>query len=405
MLIEIAWKNIWRNKKRSIVILTAIALGLSGGIFSTGIMVGIAESMVNNAIDGDLAHIQIHTKAFKDNPLIQNSIPGADTVIQQLRSLVGMKGVSGRVKIEGMASSPATNSGVEIVGIAPKAEASVTSIAGKIMEGSYLDSSNRNSVIIGKKLAEKLNLRVRSKLVLSFAGRDGSIIYGAFRIAGLFETESALFDKSRVFALDEDMTRLLGGSPTVHEIAIRLVQGQSMPEALSSIRSAYPHLVVESWKDLAPELKLTAELTNVTMLFFLAIILFGLLFGITNTMLMSVLDRIREFGMVMAIGMKRKRVFAQIILETIFLSLSGSGIGMALGVIVLSITQHTGINLSVFAEGLSIYGISSMLYPSVPLELYFELGVLIVLTALGAAVYPGIKATRLKPAEAIRTYA
>jgi len=152
-------------------------------------------------------------------------------------------------------------------------------------------------------------------------------------------------------------------------------------------------------------LKLTAELTNVTMLFFLAIILFGLLFGITNTMLMSVLDRIREFGMVMAIGMKRKRVFAQIILETIFLSLSGSGIGMALGVIVLSITQHTGINLSVFAEGLSIYGISSMLYPSVPLELYFELGVLIVLTALGAAVYPGIKATRLKPAEAIRTYA
>ena len=213
MLVGIAWKNIWRNKKRSVVILTAIALGLSGGIFSTGVMVGIADSMVNNAIDGDLAHIQIHTQAFKDNPLIQNSIPDAGVLIKDLHSITSIKEISGRVKIEGMASSPATNSGVEIIGVTPSAEASVTSLSGKMVEGTYLDSTNRNSVIIGKKLAEKLNLHVRSKLVLSFAGLDGSIIYGAFRIAGLFETESALFDKSKVLVLDQDISRLLGGTP------------------------------------------------------------------------------------------------------------------------------------------------------------------------------------------------
>lgn len=405
MLAGIAWKNIWRNKKRSAVILTAIALGLCGGLFATGIMVGIAESMVNTAIDRDLAHIQIHTKEFKDNPLIQNSIPDADKLVKELHSVIGIKGVSGRVKIEGMASSPATNSGVEIIGIDPHAEATVSSVAKSIHEGTYLDSIIKNSVVVGKKLAEKLNLRVRSKLVLSFPGCDGSIIYGAFRIAGLFETESTIFDKSTVFVDERDITRLLGGTPIIHEIALRLVNAQTMPDVLSSLRSAYPQFAIESWKDLAPELKLTAELTNVTMLFFLGIILFGLLFGITNTMLMSVLDRVREFGMVMAIGMKRKRVFAQIFLETVFLSLVGSIIGIILGVIVLGITHQTGINLSIFADGLSFYGISAMLYPAVPLELYFELGILIILTALGSAVYPGLKATRLKPAQAIRTYA
>jgi putative ABC transport system permease protein len=337
--------------------------------------------------------------------LVQNSIPDAGPLLGSLRTMREIQGVSGRVKIEGMASSAATNSGVEIVGITPETEASVTAVRNKIVEGKYFDPFSKNPVLVGKKLATKLGLRVRSKIVLSFAGCDGSIIYGAFRIVGLFETESAVFDKSMVFVVDRDLTGLLGGPAVVHEIAIRLARASDVPEVLASLRSSSPNLIIESWKDLAPELKLTAELTNVSMLFFLGIILFGLLFGITNTMLMSVLDRVREFGMVMAIGMKRTRVFAQIILETVYLSLVGSAAGIALGVISLSITQHTGIDLSMFAEGLSSYGISSMLYPMIPPELYSELGILIILTALVAAVYPGLKATRLKPADAIRTYA
>jgi putative ABC transport system permease protein len=404
MFFGMAWRNVWRNKKRSFVILTSIALGLCGGIFATGVMTGMAESMVDTAIDRDLAHIQIHTRAFKDNPLVQNSLPDADSLIAQLRSIPGITGISGRAKIEGMASSPETNSGVEIVGIDPAAEASTTTIFKRIVEGKYLASGRPNSVIIGKVLAEKLGLHLHSKLVLSFPGLDGSIIYGAFRIDGIFETESSLFDKSTVYVDNRDISRLLGVHSIVHEIAIRLARAESVPRVLAALRAAYPRLAVESWKDLAPELKITDELTNVTMLFFLAIILVGLLFGITNTMLMSVLDRVREFGMVMAIGMKRKRVFAQIVLETGLLSLVGSVVGVSAGILIIDVTHRTGIDLSVFAEGLSSYGISPMLYPALPLEMYFELGVLILLTALGAAIYPGIKATRLKPAEAIRTY-
>ena len=405
MLTGIAWRNIWRNRKRSFVILTAIALGLCGGIFATGIMIGMAESMVNTSIDRDLGHLQIHTTSFKENPSVNSFIVDGDSVAASVRVLRGVKGVSARMVVEGMASSPATNSGVKIVGIDPEDEASVTTITKAIVGGAFLREAGRTPAVVGKKLAEQLNLKLGSKLVLSFAGRDGSIIYGSFGIVGLFDTEWSVFDKGTVFVRRGDLASLLGSAALVHEIAVRLENAQLLPQVLNALKLKYPSLDVESWKDLAPELKLTSETTDISMLFFLGIILLGLLFGITNTMLMSVLDRVREFGVLMAIGMKRKRVFTLIILETVFLSLSGSVVGVALGAIAVRITQSTGIDLSVVSEGLSSYGIASVLYPEVPPILYVELGVLVIITALIAAIYPGIKATKLNPARSIRTYA
>jgi putative ABC transport system permease protein len=304
-----------------------------------------------------------------------------------------------------MASSPASNSGVQIVGVIPQDETMVTTDQKRIVEGKYLDDVGRYPLVIGKKLAEKLGVRVHSKVILSFAGRDGSIIYGSFRVVGIFETESTVFDRSTLFIRRSDLAGLLGGPPLVHEIAVRLERAESLPGILASTKAKYPTLAVDGWKDLAPELKLTSEMTDVSMLFFLAIILFGLLFGITNTMLMSVLDRVREFGVLMAIGMKRKRVFWLIIFETVFLSLTGGVMGVVVGAVAIDITYKTGINLSIVAEGLSSYGISSMLYPFIPPMMYLWLALLVILTALCAAIYPGLKATKLNPASSIRTYA
>ena len=387
------------------VMLSAIALGLSGGLFSTGIMIGMADSMVNTAIDRYLGHLEIHSTSFKQDPLVNDSIPGASNIVSSLKARSGVTGVSARTVIEGMVSSPVTNSGAQIVGVNPADELSTTTTGRKIVQGEYLNEVGRFPVVVGKKLAEKLELRIRSKLVLSFAGRDGSIIYGSFRIAGIFETESMIFDKSTVFVRRDDLAALLGGPPLIHEIAVRLSNAQSVPTTLRSIREQLPHLAVDSWKELAPELKLTAEMTDVSMLFFVGLILFGLLFGITNTMLMSVLERVREFGVLMAVGMKRKRVFWLIMLETVFLSLSGGIIGGIFGALLIDVTSRTGIDLSIVAEGLSSYGISSMLYPAVPSLMYAELGLLVIVTAVCAAVYPGMKATKLKPAASIRTYA
>jgi putative ABC transport system permease protein len=405
MLIGIAWRNIWRNKKRSLVLLTAIALGLCGGVFSTGLMVGMAETMVNTAIDRYLGHAEIHTKAFKANPIINEFIPNGDSIAASLKSMKGVIGVSARTVLEGMASSTVTNTGAQIVGVNPSDESTVTTDAKRIIAGEYLNEKGRFPVVVGKKLSEKLDLRLRSKLVLSFAGRDGGIIYGSFRVVGIFETESTAFDGSTLFVRRSDLAALVGGAPLIHEIALRMQNAEVVPQILASIRRSLPDLAVDSWKDLAPDLKFMAEVTDIYMLFFVGIILFGLLFGITNTMLMSVLDRVREFGVLMAIGMKRKRVFWLVMLETVFLSLSGAIVGIVIAMVGIDITSRTGIDLSIVAEGLSSYGISSMLYPFIPTLMYFEIAFLVILTALGAAIYPGIKATRLNPATSIRTYA
>ena len=387
------------------MMLTAIALGLCGGLFATGIMVGMAESMVNTAIDRYIGHFEIHSKTFKANPLINDFIANGDSIAASLRDVQGVVGVSARTVIEGMASSPISNSGVQIVGVIPREESSVTTDAKRAVDGSYLDNVGRYPVFLGKTLAEKLGVRVHSKLVLSFAGLDGSIVYGSFRVMGIFETESTVFDRSTLFVRRNDLAGLLGGHPLVHEIAVRLASADLVPQMLAMEKTKYPALAVDGWKDLAPELKLTDEMTDISMLFFLAIILFGLLFGITNTMLMSVLDRVREFGVLMAIGMKRKRVFWLIIFETVFLSLTGAVIGVIAGAIIIDITNRTGIDLSVVGAGLSSYGISTMLYPYIPMKMYGGLAVLVILTALCAAIYPGIKATKLNPASSIRTYA
>ena len=161
---------------------------------------------------------------------------------------------------------------------------------------------------------------------------------------------------------------------------------------------------VETWKKLAPELDMTYEFLIIEMQIFLGIILAALLFGITNTMLMSVLDRVREFGMLMAVGMKRMRVFFLIMIETVILSLFGGIIGMVLGTFTIWYFADKGIDLSLFSEGLAAYGMPTVLYPILPFYFYGVLTTMIIITGILAAVYPSIKTIKLRPANAIRTY-
>ncbi|HKB85072.1 MAG TPA: FtsX-like permease family protein [Ignavibacteriaceae bacterium] len=404
MLFLLAWKNVWRNKKRSLIILIAIALGLGCGLFASAVMYGMWDSTVNAAIDRDLSHIQIHTEKFRKENLIENYIPGGEEIERQIEKIDGVKAVSGRTIIDGMAASASSSTGVEIKGIIPDQEEKVTSVVSSITEGEYFEGVSRNPIVIGRELAKKLDLKLHSKIVLSFQGTDGNIIYAAFRISGIFETESSSFDKSNVFVKQSDLFNLLNSNPIIHEIAVRLTTVQVMDPAVKKLRGMYKNLSVETWQQLAPELSLTYETLTVELNIFLGIILFALLFGITNTMLMSVMERIRELGVLMAVGMKRTRVFILIIIETVFLSITGGIIGMLLGASSIWITAQKGINLSLFSQGLSSYGISSHLFPGLPGELYPILFVMIIITALISAVYPAFKAIRLNPASAIRTY-
>jgi putative ABC transport system permease protein len=404
MLIALAWKNIWRNKKRSLIILTAITLGIWAGLFSVAVMFGSWDTTVNSTIDRHLSHLQIHTKAFKDDNLISNYIPDGPELADNIRKLPQVKDVSARVLIEGMASSPGSSGGVNIIGVDPEHEKTVTTIANYIIDGDYFSGIKRNPILVGAKLADKLGLKLRSKVVLSFQNIDTTLTYAAFRVAGIFRTESSMFDGSNVFVKQSDLYKVMNNDRIVSEIAVRLKSSNDLDSTLAQLKGMYPSLVIESWKQLAPELELTYQFMIVELEIFLGIIMAALLFGITNTMLMSVMDRVREFGVLLAVGMRRMRVFLLILFETAILSFFGGIIGMLLGSFTIWYFSDKGIDLSLFTEGFSAWGMPSILYPALPLSFYGVLTSMIVLTAIIAAIYPSVKTIKLRPADAIRTY-
>jgi len=410
MLFNLAWRNIWRNKRRSLIIISAIAVGLLCGLFASSIMFGMGESLVNSTIDRDLGHIQIHSTKFEDEKLLVDTIPQPQKIFAKINEQKNVAGITSRIVIEGMGSSATTSNGLRIVGINPDQEKTVTKIYTQIIEGSYFEIGKTdlpvrtNQIVIGQKLADNLGLKVRAKIVLSFQGFDGSIIYGAFRVVGIFRSESTVFDRSNVFLREDDLLSLLNSEPIYHEIAVRLSSVQYVDSVYSNLKNELPDVSVKSWKDLAPEMKLMDEMIVMQLNIFLGVILFALLFGITNTMLMSVMERVREFGVLMAIGMKRRRVFLMIIIETISLSLVGGIIGMILASILITYFGNVGIDLSTFAAGMNAWNMNPILQPVLPIIFYFSITMMIIITAILSAVYPAVKAIKLKPAEAIRTY-
>jgi putative ABC transport system permease protein len=404
MLFSLAWKNIWRNKKRSLIIVLAITFGLWGGLFSDAVMMGSVESMVETAISRNLSHIQIHKKNYDRDKDIRNFIPGGTAIADSIRRIPGVAGVSGRTLVYGMAASPASSFGVRINGVNRENAEQVTDIHQQITEGDYFASSQRNQIVIGRKLAERLNLNLNSKVVLSFQDLEGNITYIACRVTGIFKTNSTQFDEANVFVQQPDLFRILGSDPIVHEIAVRLTNSEEIAGVAAIIQNRYPDLAVERWDQLAPELAYLNDSTLIYTYFFVGIILFALLFGIMNTMLMSVVDRVRELGMLMAIGMKKGRVFMMILLETIMLSLTGGISGTVVSVATIAYFKHSGLDLSAVATSLESWGSSTMLYPFLPAAMYIILTVMILFIANVAALMPAWKAVHLVPSEAIRNY-
>lgn len=402
MMVILAWKNIWRNKKRSLIILAATAIGLSAGLFTVGMMTGMYDAMVSSGINREIGEMQIHTRPFLNDRLISQSLPEPDSLLNMVRQHPNIRAAASHTLIEGMASSATTASGVMMFGIDPDEEKNITGIAGSITEGKYFDKPN--SIVVGKKLAEKLKLKLRSRIVLSFAGVDGNIIYGAFRIEGIFRTDATQFDQMNLFVRRNDLSALLGTEAPVHEIVLRVHSTSLLDSTQKDLRALVDSTIaVETWKEIAPELKLTADSSDVVDAIFLGIILFALLFGLTNTLLMSVLDRTRDFGVLLAVGMYRRRLFSMIVLESLFLSFTGGIVGVTAGAIVTNYFNTHGIDLSSVSTGLSAYGIPTMLYPFIRPSLYGTLTVMLIVTSMIAALYPAIKAVRLKPVQAIRT--
>jgi putative ABC transport system permease protein len=404
MIFKISFKNVWRNKVRSLIVISSVTLGLAGGIFTASIITGMVEQKIRTGINNEVSHIQVHNPEFLKNYESQYSIPHAGNIAGIISKMPGVKAVCSRTRITGMAASPNSVAGVQIVGVDPLQEKKVSNLYSTIPDtgGGYFTGSRKNQIVIGRKLADKLKVRLKSKIVLRFQIIDGNLTEAAFSVNGVFQTANNVFDETNVFVRKSDLDLLTGGDNGIQEIAIILDNIEKIPVAEAALKTKLQGLDVQNWMEIRPDMAMVTSAIAIEVYIILGIILFALAFGIVNTMLMIVFERTRELGMLMAVGMSKSRVFRMIMLETIFLTVIGGIIGMIISAFLVAYFHQKGIDLSSMSQGLGAYGFDSKIYPFIKRDFYLNLSLMIFCTAILAAIMPARKALKLKPVEAIR---
>jgi ABC-type lipoprotein release transport system permease subunit len=471
MILSIAWKNIWRSKVRSLVVIMAICFGLLGGIVSVAFMNGLLIGRLNDAIKIEVSSLQLHQATYLENNEIKYVIKDAGSIMQHIKQYTGVEAVSKRFKAEVMVSSNRSAAGAVLLAVQPENEKRISQLYQHLVDSTskYFEGIKRNPILIGQKLADKLKVHVRSKLLINTVDVNGESIRVVFRVVGIFRTQNSGFDEMNIFIRYDDAVKIFGfTNDEAHEIAVLMkemleteeislvlkrkytrfeiddkallrVRNDSIPddiyETLKSLKSntiysyddfdnemarllgadiyeqykkpiqaaAEKGIDVSVWKNLSPELAMQSTWLDFMIFIFVGIILLALGFGIVNTMLMVVLERVREIGMLIAIGMNRKRVFIMIMYETIFLSLTGGMTGILLSWLTVYILNFYGVDLSSFSDGLEAIGYPTIIYPTVGFISYVQVTIMVILTGILASVYPAWHAIRLKPAEAIRS--
>lgn len=403
MLVQIAWRNIWRNKTRSLIVTSSIAIGLWAGIFILAFAWGMYKNNIDETVFKQLSHLQIHHPLFSKENDAKLTVPESNRIFEKLKSQPQVAAVSSRVITSGMISSTTTAGGVKIIGIDPDSEKQQIRLNENVIQGGYFESGKENEILIGEKLAKKLKVKLKSKVVLTFTDVNSDIISGAFRVGGIYRSGNLSLDEVNVYVLKPKLREFLGLSQDeTNEIAILLKSEENLGYVKEYANNIASGSKVEDWKEMAPELRLVIESFNLYTYIITGIILLALTFGIVNTMLMSVLERIRELGMLMAIGLNKLKIFLMIMLETLYLSLIGCPLGLLIGWLTVKILGNYGINISMFSEGLSSYGFSPVIYPALDDQKYGIVAIMCLITALLSAIYPAYKALQLNPSEAIR---
>jgi putative ABC transport system permease protein len=402
----LGWRNLWRQKRRSLVVVFSITLGVLMMFFALGIMNGIIAQMLDNSISTKLGHVAITGKGFFNNMRIENNFHPDEKILTALRHEKDVAAFAPRVKAFGMIRSGESSRGVMVLGVSPKVENNVSKINENTLheEGSrYLDDPEANDILISKSLASKLDVEVGDRIVLLLNNKDNEMQGIGLTVKGLFRTPVEEYDNSVVYMGIKRLQAITNLGDNISEISI-VARNKELAEAVKmslekSINS--PALEIMSWKDMAPNLVKAVKLMDQILLIYYGIFFITVVFSIANTLIMSIMERFHEIGVMKSIGTRPSQVFCIVMFEAFNLGLVGLVVGLVLGYSMILIFSVTGIDFSLFMEAMRQWGAGSIIYPFITMKDLIISILVVELTAIIAAIYPALKAARIKPLEAL----
>jgi ABC-type lipoprotein release transport system permease subunit len=332
IFLSMAWRNIRRNLRRTLITLCAISFGLAAVIVFFGFTDGFHSQWVENTVKAYSGHIVIHSAGYRDDPEISNAIDGVDSVIQRISEEEALSTYTTRVEIPGLASTAENSAAVFIRGIDTVRETGITGLDERVIEGEYLTRGVRGGLLLGHRLAKRLNAGIGDKVVLMIQAADGSLGAELFRLSGIFRMGSIDIDATQAVITIEDAQGIAVLGERVTGVAIIVDTPADVFPAEERLKKDLEPLGYEvfPWQEVMPALSEMIDLDNVFMYVILVIVLVVVSLGILNTMLMSIMERTREFGVMMALGTKPKHMVGLVMLESLLLGVIGSVMGVTI---------------------------------------------------------------------------
>jgi ABC-type lipoprotein release transport system permease subunit len=404
MYFQLGWRNIWRNPRRTAVMMTAVVIGVWSMVFLGALMRGVTDQMVRNGIATLTGHIQVHHKGYRDDPVIENSMTDPEAVQKALRTVLP-SGASWapRVRINAIVSNARHSAGITLVGIDPGREAQVSFIGEAIAEGRYLNGDDTHGIVVGKALIDKFETKLERKLVLMSQDTDREIASRAFRIVGVFRAEMEATEKQFAFVTAPAAQQMLKLDKGISEVSVMLSGHEEANQVAHDLRDSLSatEYEVHTWQELMPFITAILKVYDAFVFLWFLVVFIAMAFGIVNTTLMAVFERMREFGLLKALGMKPGWVIKEVLIESCFLLILGMVIGNSLGFLSVLALSSSGIDLSSLAKGLEFAGMSRVIYPIIYSKDIIMANLVVFILGLLVSLYPATKAARFTPIEAM----
>ena len=403
ILVKLAWRNIFRNKRRTFIAAVAIGIGLAALIFIDAFMIGMKENMIRTATASFLGEAQIHRQGFRDEQEVSLTIQALDEVTANLAAETIVQHSTQRVLAFGMITSPANVSAINLVGIHPQTEKFLSQIDDAITEGAYFEGDNSRDIVIGAKLAEILETELGDRVVVTVAqAESGELSQEMFRVSGIYRFVGEEMNSGMAFVRIEKAQEMLAIGNGVHEIAIKFTSVSYAQNPTLPFWDTYSRYGNEalSWTKLMSQLTAILDITTYSK-YIMGVVLFGVVvFGIINTLFMSLYERMFEFGVLRAVGTRPFGMARVVLFEAGALAVVSIGLGAILGFILTAVFTRVGMNYT----GIEMMGVTiqEFIYPVLEIQQFIVYPISVFIFTIIAGLYPARHVAKMVPVDAMR---